>query len=187
MLRKIAMTPSPSPLFPLPWLVSAAVLAIGIVWRDCVLIASSAMLAWHAFHVHMDSAAPWQGLRAALRCWLMGAAGIAAALALWLMVAAAQWDWWAPENDHALQTLFVLAAAAAACWIARPAAAKPGLRPLADVWVPLTIVAALFARAQGWQAAPCVFAAAVGAGVGWAGWRMSRHVAGELLAAGSRS
>jgi divalent metal cation (Fe/Co/Zn/Cd) transporter len=173
-------------LFSLPWLAAAAVFAIGIAWRDCVLIACATLIAFHAFHVHMDSRAPWQGWRAAVRCWLMGAGGMVAGLALCAMVAAAWLDWWQPDNNHEVQTLLVLAAATAACWVSRLAGPSIGLRLLADVLMPLAVVTAVVARANGLQAAPCVFAALTGAGVAWAGWRLNRELASELLAADSR-
>ncbi len=53
----------------LPWLVAAAVLASGVVWRDSVLIACSTLFALQAFELHMDTGSPWQAWRAALRCW----------------------------------------------------------------------------------------------------------------------
>jgi hypothetical protein len=174
-------------MFSLPWLAAAAVLTIGVSWRDCVLMACSALLAFQAFQVQMERGAPWQGWRAAVRCWLMGAAGIAAALVLWAMVGAAWLEWWTPHNDHGVKTLLVLAGAAAVCWVSRLGMPDAGIRPLADVLIPLGVVTALFARANGWQAAPCVFAILTGAGVGLAGWRLSRDVAGELLDADSRS
>ena len=180
------MTPLAISFFSLPWLAAAAVFTIGVAWRDCVLIACSTLIALHAFHVHMDTGAPWQGWRAAVRCWLMGAGGMMAGLALWVMVGAAWLDWWTPDNDHEVQTLLVLAAAAAACWVSRLATPNTGLRLLADVLMPIAVMTALVARANGLQAAPCVFAALTGAGVGLTVWRLNRELASELLAADSR-
>ena len=79
-----------------------------------------------------------------------GGGGLVAALALWAMVGAAWLDWWTPANNHAVQALAVLAAATGACWVTRLAGRNNSLRPLADVVVPLAVVVALAARANGW-------------------------------------
>ena len=173
------------PLFALPWLAVAGVLMAGVLWRDCVLLASGALLAFHAFGLRMDAGAPWPGWRAAIRCWTMGVVSMAAGLALWAMAGAAWLDWWTPANDHPTEALLLLAAAAAACQVCRLGSPDRDFRVLADLVVPVAVVAALIARARGWEAAPCAFAALVAAGIGYAGWRLARD-AGDMWAADGR-
>ena len=179
------MTRVSVPLSALPWLAVTGVLVAGVLWRDCVLIASSALLAVHAFGLRMDAGSPWSGWRAAIRCWTMGVVAMAAGLALWAMVGAAWLDWWTPANDRPAAALLLLAAAAAACRVCRVRAPDSDFRVLADLVVPVAVAAALIARARGWEAAPCVFAALVAAGVGYAGWRLARD-AGDMWAADGR-
>lgn len=173
------------PLFALPWLAMAGVLVAGVLWRDCVLIASGVLLALHAFGLRMDAGAPWSGWRAAIRCWVMGVLAMAAGLALWAMAGAAWLDWWTPANDDPAGALLLLAAAAAVCRVCRLGSPVSDFRVLADLVVPGAVVTALIAHARGWEAAPCVFAALAAVGVGHAGWRLARD-AGDLWAADAR-
>lgn len=169
----------------LPWFATAGLLAAGVLWRDCVLIASGALFAVHAFALRMDAAAPWSGWRAAIRCGVMGMTAMAAGLALGAMVGAALLDWWTPANDHPAEALLLLAAAAVACRACRPDSPDWAFRVLADLVVPVAVVTVLIARARGWGPAPCLFAALAAVGVGHAGWRLARG-AGDLCVADGR-
>ena len=168
------MTGSTLSLRALPWLAAAGVLITGILWRDSVLIACSALFALHAFELQMDADAPCPGWRVAIRCWVMGVACLAAGLALWGVLFAARLEWWTPANDRPVEVLWVLAAAAAACMVVRVRAPGKNFRLLADVLVPSAVVFALVARTRGWDGAPCVFAALVALVVSHAGWRRAR-------------
>ena len=179
------MTRASIPLRAVPWFVTAGVLAAGVAWRDCVLIASSALFAVHVFALRMDTKAPWAGWRAAIRCALMGMAAMAAGLALGAMVGAVLLGSWTPANDHPVGVMLMLAAAALACRACRPDAADWAFRVLADVVVPVAVMAAVVARSSGWDAAPCVFAALAAVGVCHAGWRLARG-AGDLCIADGR-
>ena len=178
---KIAFVPP----FALPWLATAGVLIIGIAWRDCVLIASSTMLAMNAFDLHMEAGAPWAGWRAAIRSWFMGVAALAFGMALWVMVGSVQLGWLTPANDHPVESLLVGGATVVAYWATRLGSPGSGLRLLAGRIVPASVVAALTLCLFGWGIAPCLFAALAAADVGYVGWCRARG-AGYLCAADHR-
>ena len=178
---KIAFVPR----FALPWLAAAGVLIFGIAWRDCVLIASSAMLAMNAFDLQMNAGAPWAGWRAAIRSWSMGVAALAFGLGLWVMVGGVQLAWWTPANDHPVEALVVGSTAAAARWATRFESHGNNFWLLAHLMLSAVAMFALAVQVAGWQAVPCVFAAAAAADVFYGGWCKARN-AGALWAADGR-
>ena len=155
----------------LPWIVSATVLAAGVLWRDSVLVACSAIFLLHAFELHMDAGAPWQAWRIALRCWLMGAVSLLCGLALWVVVGAVRLEWWTPANDRPDDVLWLLSMAAAVCLLVRGESRHMGFRPFADLLVPLAVMATLAASSRGWAEAPALFAVFVALAVTHNGWR----------------
>ena len=167
----------------LPWLVAAAVLASGVVWRDSVLIACSTLFALQAFELHMDAGSPWQAWRAALRCWVMGLASLLCGLALWTIVGAARLDWWTPANDRPDDVLLILSTAAAICLLVRGETRRLGFRLFADLLVPAAVVVTLAASSSGWEDAPFLFAIFVGLAITQSGWRRL-HAAGAIWRGG---
>ena len=164
----------------LPWVTAAAVLAAGLASRNCVLIAMTLVFSIHAFYTDMDKAGPWEGWRAAVRCWLAGAIGLIAALALAAMVMAAILDWWTPINDAPLLSLTVLLVAGASSGIASgsgPDCSKMNLLLVISV---LLAAIATVAKLNGVGLAPCLFAALVSIVTGRIGWRLARHTGREL-------
>ena len=155
----------------LPWLVTVIVLAIGVSWRDSVLIACSAMFALHAFELHMDAGNPWQPWRAAMRCWVMGIASLLCGLGLWVGVGAARLDWWTPANNRPDDVLLILAMAAAICLLVRGETHRMGLRLMADVLGPAAVVLTLAASTSGWDDAPFLFAVFVSLAITHSGSR----------------
>ena len=144
-----------------PWCVAAAVLALGVVWRDCILVASSVLLLTQAFYASMENAKPWDGLRAALRCWLMASALMVAATALvaWLMSA---WlGWWTVYNEQPLSTLS--AVAVSALILTQTQRRKRGATPAIALTTLAAAAVALMLQEIGVAYAPCLLAALVSA------------------------
>ena len=164
----------------LPWVTAAAVLGIGIAARDCVLIAMSPVFGLYAFNAGMESGAPWQGWRAAIRCWLVGALGLIAASALMVMVVGALVGWWTPANDQPARSLSVLLIATAACWIAH--GRMLGSEYMQSLFLAPVVGAALaiVANAHELKLAPCVFAVLISIFTAALAWRLARHSGREL-------
>lgn len=167
----------------LPWLVALVVLAIGVLWRDSVLIACSALFALHAFELYMDAGSPWPAWRAALRCGGMGIASLLCGLVLWAVVGAARLDWWTPANDRPDDVLLILVMAAAICLLVRAEAHQMALRPVADVLGPSAAMLTLAASTGGWDDAPFLFAIFVALAITHSGWRRLQG-AGAIWRAG---
>lgn len=49
-------------------------LAIGLWWRDCIVLAGAGLLGAASFRARMHTGAPWSGLAAGLRCGIAGPA-----------------------------------------------------------------------------------------------------------------
>ena len=164
----------------LPWVTAAAVLGIGIAARDCVLIAMGPVFGLYAFNAGMELGAPWQGWRAAIRCWLVGTLGLIAAVALMVMVVGALVGWWTPANDQPARSLSVLLIATAACWIAHGRMLGSG--QMQSLFLALVAAAALAiaAKAHDLRLAPCVFAVLVSIFTAVLAWRLARHAGREL-------
>ena len=169
-----------------PWGLACAVLVIGVIWRDCVLVGAGALMALPAFRHHMDARAPWEGWRAALRCLLMGLGSLVCAAVLVLMVAAARFSWVEPAQDRPVATLLVVLVAVALC-----AAALRGVpsdaRELVLLWaIPVGVGIAILTNGLGWTQAPYAFALVASAIMATTGWSLARHTARELLVAQRR-
>ena len=159
-------------------------LTSGVAWHDCLLLAGSAVLGGRLFLVYMDSTAPWEGWRAAIRCMTAGAFAVLAACALVLLVAGNWRGWWDIRHEESATPLLLLAVAGAACCLLR-GEASAALNEAA-FWLPLLAAAwtATFAQSHGLPAAPCVFALVIAGLLGHVGWRLARDSASGLMQEG---
>ncbi len=173
----------------LPWIAAAIALFFGAAWRDCVLVAASAWLCIHAFYARMDAGAPWDGWRAALRCWLAGASMLLGAVALLFMVAGVSLQWWSRDAGHLDAGLSVLLLAATLASLGRlgrrvmaPSDGGVGVGVLAVG----TAAATMLLAGNGMTYAPCIFAGASAVAMASIGWRLARHEASALVASDER-
>lgn len=158
-------------------------LAAGMAWRDCLLIAGSAVLGVRLFFIYMDSAAPWEGWRAAIRCVTAGAVVVLAAGALLLLVAGNGWGWWDMAHRGPADSLGWLAGAGIVCCSMRQTQTEALSE--AAFWL-LVLAAALTATAaqrHGLPAAPCALVFVVALLLARAGWRLAHDAAAGLLQA----
>ncbi len=160
---------------------SAVMAAVGLAWRDCLLLACSVALAYRLFLLWMDRGAPWPPLTAALNALTGGVLAGAAGLALITGIGTAGLGWWHPQAPHEAPAMLAAALAAGWCCAARdsPAGARHELRVW--LWVLGGALLAVQAYGRGLAIAPCLFALAVGAVLSWAGWRLARYTTSALL------
>lgn len=173
------------------WAAPGAMLAVAmacaaLAWRDCMLLATSAVLAYRLFLLHMDRGAPWRALAAAINAVSAGALAAGAGIALIVAMAAAWLDWWNPTSGHPAALMLLLSASAAWCCLASTGR-EHALQEL-RTWLWLFAGAALASEAHrgGLTLAPCLFVFAVATAMLWAGWRLATQVASALLHAGTR-
>lgn len=174
------------------WASSGTVLAVAmacaaLAWRDCMLLATSLVLAHRLFLLHMDRSAPWSTLAAAVKAVSAGILTAGAGVLLLAGIATAWLGWWQPTTEHAVVSLLLLAAGAAWCCLARSGCdeALQELRPW--LWLLSGSVIAAEAYEGGMTFAPCLVVSAVGVVMVWAGWRLATLTASGLLTAGSGS
>ena len=158
----------------LTWLPAVVSFAAGVLLHDCVLLASSALLAMKGFHDRMDRDTPQRPLSAVLRCVRAGLASALLAVALSLMLVAGFMDWWQPANNQPLLAGGLL--------VVLVAASRVGSLVITAAESALIVVAAaaLLSTALGYPLASCAFAATAALYLAWQGWLLMRHVAGDL-------
>ena len=156
-------------------------------WLDCMLLALSVVLAYRIFLLHMDHGAPWRATAAAVNALTAGALALGAGISLVSGIAAAWLGWWHPTAGHPAALLLMLGTGAGWCCLSRSA---PG-QALQELWVWLWFLGgalvAIEAQRSGWGPAPCLFVAAVGMAMLWAGWRLASDTASALLTASQES
>lgn len=168
----------------LPWGITVVVLALGIVLRDCVLVSSSALFFMHGFYSSMDTARPWDGLRAAMRCWAMSGALLVFALGLLAWVAAALLGTFSPHNDSPVATIAVLGASVLLLTLTQQPRATSTSTLILCALIASAIT--LYLNALDVEYAPCLFAAGVSAVVVGTSLRLAFRVAPVMLRSGIR-
>ena len=154
-------------------------------WRDCMLLATSVVLAHRLFLLRMDCGAPWRALAAAVNAMVAGGLSSLAGVALMAAVAAAWLGWWHPTGGHPAASLLMLSAGALWCCLNRDS--RAGTVSELRLWLCVGggAVVALEAQRSGLELAPCLFVATVAVAMLWAGWRLASGTASALLRAGS--
>jgi hypothetical protein len=173
------------------WAAPGAALAVAmacaaLAWRDCMLLATSAVLAHRLFLLYVDRGAPWRALAAAINAVSAGALAAGAGIALIGTMAAACLDWWNPTSGHPATLMLLLSASAVWCCLAR-IGREQALQELRTwLWLFAGTALATEAHRGGLTLAPCLFVAAVATTMLWAGWRLATQVASALLHGGTR-
>lgn len=165
--------------------------AAGWAWNDCLLLATSAVLGYRLFLLHMDRGAPWSALSAALNALAAGLLVVVAGSALMAGVLAAWLGWWqlAPlsslssslSSPLAWLVWLVPTIAAAGCCLAHQT--RAGAAEELRLWLFMLagLLLATNAYTSGWALAPCLFVTAVGVVMLWAGSRLARTTSSGLL------
>lgn len=158
-----------------------------VVWRDCMLLGASVVLAYRLFLLHMDRGAPWQALTAAVNTLSAGVLTIAAGIALITGTAAAWLGWWQPRAEHSTALLLMLIAGATWCCLARGGrdAAAEELQPW--LWLLGGSLLAVEAQRRGMTSSPCLVMLAVGLAMLRAGWLLAAETASTLMRSSSES
>lgn len=156
-----------------------------LAWRDCMLFATSLVLAHRLFLLRMDRGAPWRVLAAAGNALSAGVLTCGAGVVLLAGIAAAWLGWWQPTAEHVSASLLLLLVGAAWCCWSRCNREETlqELRPW--LWLLAGSVLAIEAHRGGVTIAPCLFVSAVALAMLWTGWRLATETASTLLRAGS--
>ena len=97
------------------------------------------------------------------------------------------WAGWHPTARHPAALLLMLSAGAAWCCLSRSGRQEAAEKLRLWLCVLGGVFVAIEAQRSGWAIAPCLFVAAVGMVMLWAGWRLATDTASALLRAGGES
>lgn len=155
--------------------------ALGLGWRDCLLIAASAVLVQRLFIARLDAAAPWDGWRAALHCIEAGLVGLALAAGVGALGTTALLGLWHPAHPHPLLAAALMLAAGVGPMALQPA--RPRLGREAGLWGTIVAMVLLvtWLEGQGVPAAPCVFVLGLAALLAHSSWRLAHDTASALM------
>lgn len=161
-----------------------AMACAALAWRDCMLLATSLVLAHRLLLLRMDRPATWRPLAAAIDVLSIGVLTSGAATALMAGLAAAWLQWWQPSTEHVAASLLMLLLGALWCCLASRSrnAAMHDLLPW--LWLGGGFMIAIEARNAGMEFAPCLFTAVVAIVLLWTGWRLATDTASALLHGG---
>lgn len=163
-----------------------ALVAAGLAWHACVLLAAAAVAAHRAFLWRMDLAGPSDRWRAGMRCLVAGVVGLAATLLLGVALAIAAVAGWPMEPGVRPPALGLLLVAAGVLW-----AVQIGARRRLDelcVWgaaVALALLSMAGSR-PGELLDSCLVSAAMLGYLGWASWSLAGPAAGASMRWGQR-
>ena len=167
----------------LPWSGVLLALLIGIATRDCILMASAAMLAIYVARTHVEHGEAVDLLRSAIQCWVVGGASLLVTLVLLAWVAAMHAGLWDGNGLDTVSMLSVLGLCVLAVGVttvvaldaSRLRAEFTGFGTLGLAMVLAALVAREF-DASG----PCLFALGVAAITAISGWQLARRIGTEL-------
>lgn len=167
----------------LPWGGVLLALLLGVATRDCILIASAALLAVYVARMHVEHREAQDMLRCAIHCWVVGGASLLVALALIAWVVGTHAGFWGGNGIDTLSMLGILGlcvltvAVTAAKTISRSRrrAEFAGFMTLG-----ISMVLAGFAARVLDASGPCVFALSVAAVTALSGWQLAHRIGSEL-------
>ena len=161
-------------------------IAAGLAWHECVLLAAAAAAALRLFLWRMDTGAPWDAWRAGVRCLFAGLFGLLAAVALFAIIAAGMAGYWQMGHHYARATLTLVAATAALLVLVQ--ADGQARWAEARFWAIVAggIAVTFAALRSEMELLPCLASAGMGGWLAYASWRMLRTQARDLLRSDAR-
>jgi len=158
---------------------------MALAWRDCVLLATSMVLAYRLSLLHMEHGAPWRVLSAAFNALSIGVVAGAAGVVLIAGVGAAWLQWWQPQPDHPIAVVVTLFASAALCCMGKHSSEGALAEAWPWLWMAGGALLAIEAQRRDMWLPPCLLALVVGAVLVRVGWRLATLSAPAMLRAGS--
>lgn len=158
-----------------------ALTSVGLAWHECLLLAGGAVASVRLFLIYMDSAAPWDGWRAAISCISAGVLIALSGLGLALWTVGVWMGWLGPAGGDVGLSLPLLGLAALVCCALR----RAGRWHEAGFWLPMLALAgaAAYASGHGLPAAPCLLALVGAAALLRTGWQLASQASTELMRA----
>ena len=168
---------------PLPWGGVLLVLLLGVATRDCILIASAALLAVYVARVHVEHREAQDMLRCAIHCWVVGGASLLVALALVAWVAGTHAGFWDGNGIGTPSMLGILGFCVLAVGVSAVKTISRSRRRAefaGFITLGISMVLTAFAARALDASGPCVFALSVAAVTALSGWQLARKIGSEL-------
>ena len=167
----------------LPWSGVLLALLLGVATRDCILIASAALLAVYVARMRVEDDEARDLLRCAIHCWVVGGASVLVALALVAWVSAMHAGFWGGNDIGTLSMIGMLGFCVLTVGVTTAKTVSRFRRKTevaSFIAFGVAMVLAAFAARALDASGPCVFALSVAAVVALSGWQLARKIGAEL-------
>ena len=167
----------------LPWVGVLVALLLGIATRDCILLASAAMLAVYIARMHVEHREAVDLLRSAIHCWVVGSASLLVALALVAWVTAMHAGFWGGNGIGTPSMLGILGFCVLTVGVTEAnmiTTSRRGKEFAGFIAFGVVMVTGAFAARVLDASGPCVFALGVAAITATSGWKLARKIGAEL-------
>ncbi len=167
----------------LPWSGVLLALVLGVATRDCILIASAAMLAVYIARMNVEHGEAHDLFRCAIHCWVVGGASLMVALALVFWVSAMHAGFWGGNDIGTPSMLGILGFCVLTVGVTTAKTISTPRRKTevaSFIAFGVAMVLAAFAARALDASGPCVFALSVAAVVALSGWQLARKIGAEL-------
>lgn len=167
-----------------PWSGVLLALLVGIVARDCILIASAALLAIYVARTRLHDREAVDLMRCAMHCWLVGAASMLIGFALLAMVVGMRAELWEGNHLDLNLLMVVVGACSLIVSVSNRADVARGLGGRRSVVMATSMLLfVFFARSSFAAIGPCLFALCVAAVSALTGWQLARKYGAQLARA----
>jgi len=172
-----------------PWSGAAIALLFGMAARDCILLASAAMLAIYTARTQAETREAVDLFRGAIQCWVIGGASLLVAILLVAMVAGTHVSLWDGNGLDTQSMVSVLGLCVVIVGVTVAATVAPARRFVefaGFIVVAVAMVWAAFTARTLDASGPCIFALSVAAIAATSGWKLARGVGSDLARAAIR-
>jgi hypothetical protein len=167
----------------LPWSGVLLALLLGVATRDCILIASAAMLATYVARIQVEHREAVDLLRTAIQCWVVGGASLLVALVLVAWVTGMHAGLWAGNDIETPSMLSVLGFCILTVGVTAATSVGTSRRRVefaGFVTLGVSMMLAAFAARTLDASGPCVFALSIATMAALSGWQLARRIGAEL-------
>ena len=166
-----------------PWSGVLLALLLGVATRDCILIASAALLAVYVARMHVEDGEARDLFRCAIHCWVVGGASLLVALALVFWVSAMHAGGWGGNDIGTPSMLGILGFCVLTVGVTTAKTIHTSRRKtefVSFIAFGVAMVLTAFAARAFDASGPCVFALSVAAVTALSGWHLARKIGAEL-------
>lgn len=173
----------------LPWGGVLFMLVFGITTRDCILIASAALLTVYVARTRFTHGEALDMWRCAIRSWMVGGVSLVLALLLVIWVVGMHTGLWEGAGIDTPEMLWLLGLCVSGVGVATVSAIAPNQRSaeyIGFVTLSIAVLLGAFVSRTTDASGPCAFALGVAIVVAVSGWQLARNIGSELARSAAR-